>query len=92
MRSRYTAFVLGDESWLAASWDPSTRPARIHVSDDDEWLGLTVVSARGGALDQEGVVHFVAEVRRGGAVIRLEERSRFRRHDGAWVYLDGTIT
>lgn len=91
MRSRYTAFVLGDESWLRRSWHPSTRLRRIHVSGDDEWLGLTIVSARGGPLDDEGVVHFVAEVRRGDAVTRLEERSRFTRHDGAWVYLDGTV-
>ncbi len=91
MRSRYSAFVLGDEAWLAASWDPSTRPEQIHVSDEDEWLGLTVLAARGGPLDQEGVVHFVAEVRRAGTVTRLEERSRFRRHAGAWVYLDGAI-
>lgn len=92
MRSRYTAFVVGDESWLRASWHPSTRPRQIHLSTDDEWLGLTVLSAQGGPLDQEGVVHFVAEVRRGEAVTRLEERSRFRRHDGVWVYLDGAVS
>lgn len=92
MRSRYSAFVVGDEAWLRTSWHPSTRPRRIHVSEEDRWLGLTVVSARGGPLDAEGVVHFVAEVERSGAVTRLEERSRFVRHGGAWVYLDGAGT
>ena len=91
MRSRYSAFVLGEESWLRRSWHPSTRPSRIHTSANDRWLGLTVVSAAGGPFDDEGHVHFVAEVERGGSVTRLEERSRFVRHDGRWVYLDGEL-
>ncbi|MEM9713265.1 MAG: YchJ family metal-binding protein [Actinomycetota bacterium] len=91
MRSRYTAFVVGDADWLRASWHPSTRPRRVHVSADDEWLGLTVLAADGGPFDDEGAVHYVAEVRRDAAVTRLEERSRFVRHDGSWVYLDGAI-
>jgi SEC-C motif-containing protein len=89
MRSRYSAFVLGDVDWLRASWHPSTRPRRIHVSSDDRWRGLRVVSAEGGPLDDEGRVHFVAEVERDGATVRLEELSRFVRLEGRWVYLDG---
>lgn len=91
MRSRYSAFVLGDGDWLRESWHPSTRPGRIHLSADDRWLGLRVVSAEGGPFDDQGRVHFVAEVERDGTTVRLEERSRFVRHDGRWVYLDGEV-
>ncbi|MEM9034139.1 MAG: YchJ family metal-binding protein [Actinomycetota bacterium] len=89
MRSRYSAFVVGDVAWLRDSWAPSSRPKRIHVSADDRWLGLTVVEAHGGPFDDTGRVHFIAEVERDGTTVRLEERSRFVRHEGRWVYLDG---
>ena len=29
MRSRYSAFVEGDEAYLLATWHPDTRPSRV---------------------------------------------------------------
>ena len=83
MRSRYTAFAVGDAAWLLASWHPSTRPPRLAL-DDTEWTGLEVLETRGGGLlEPEGEVRFRASYR-GGV---LEERSRFVRDGGRWSYL-----
>lgn len=87
MRSRYTAYVVGDDAYVVRTWHPATRPATV----GDEvvpWLGLDVLAVdRGGLLDAEGEVEFVARYRGGS----LHERSRFVRVDGRWVYLDGTV-
>ena len=87
MRSRYTAYVLGDDTYVMRTWHPSTRPP---VVGDDvvEWLGLEILDVeRGGLLDGEGEVEFVAR-HRGGA---LHGRSRFVRVETRWNYLDGTV-
>ena len=94
MRSRYTAFALGDVDHLARSWHPSTRPKRIHHTSDGHrrWQRLEVVATTGGGLlDQEGTVEFRADYRDAdGTRGTLHEVSRFVRHDGAWTYVDGT--
>lgn len=89
MRSRYTAFVRGDEAYLRRTWDPATRPDRIGLDPATRWLGLDVHEAT--ASGDDGVVEFTARFRddRSGAGGRLHERSRFRRTGGAWRYVDG---
>lgn len=86
MRSRYSAFALGNVAYLRVSWHPSTRPARLDLDPALRWLGLEVLQAEGGIFDTEGVVEFRARHDRGV----LHERSRFVREGGRWVYLDGT--
>ena len=41
MRSRYAAYVLKLDSYLLATWHPSTRPSSIDL-DTPKWLGLQV--------------------------------------------------
>ena len=90
MRSRYSAFVVGDVAYLERSWHPSTRPADVRVVPGQRWTGLDVVATdAGGPLDAEGVVEFVAHFERGGRADALHERSSFTRLDGRWVYLSG---
>lgn len=92
MRSRYSAFVLGLESYLLTSWHPSTRPAELDVSTPPQpkWIGLKVLDKA--MQDAEhGTVHFLARCRVGGKAERLEENSRFVRENGRWYYLDGDI-
>lgn len=93
MRSRYCAFVLGNEDYLLASWAASTRPEALDLHEDPvKWLGLQIVTTEaGGAGDEQGVVEFVARYKLGGRAGRLHERSRFVREEGAWRYLDGDI-
>lgn len=88
MRSRYSAFALGDETYLLHSWHPTTRPDHVRFVPGQRWTGLEVIAAKGGPFDQEGVVEFVASYERDGEVRELHEVSRFVRHDSRWVYLD----
>ncbi len=87
MRSRYSAFALGDTPWLMRSWHSSTRPRRITLDADQRWERLEVLSASGGLFDQEGTVEFRATFTHRGRTEVLHEVSRFVREHGAWVYL-----
>lgn len=89
MRSRYTAFVVGDERYLAATWHPGTRPKRIDLDPSLRWTGLEIVDVvEGGDGDARGVVEFRAYWRDGATGGVLVERSRFVRQSGRWWYLD----
>ncbi|MEM9131854.1 MAG: YchJ family protein [Actinomycetota bacterium] len=90
MRARYTAYVRGDEGFLARSWHPDTRPDPIAPDPAIDWLGLTVLDTTGGTgFDAEGTVTFEARYELAGRRSAMAERSRFVRLDGAWVYVDG---
>ncbi|MEM8705169.1 MAG: YchJ family metal-binding protein [Actinomycetota bacterium] len=90
MRSRFTAFSLGDVAHLTVSWAPETRPPRVTVDPDQRWTRLEVIdTVRGRQLDTAGVVEFRAHFERGGRAGIRAERSRFRREAGRWVYVDG---
>jgi SEC-C motif domain protein len=83
MRSRYSAFVVGDAAYLLRTWHPSTRPRRLRLDDGEQWLRLEVVGrSTGGLLDSEGTVEFRAHGRSGVQ----HEVSRFVR-DGQWLYV-----
>lgn len=92
MRSRYTAYVVGDGDHLFRTWHPRTRTDDADPDPRVRWEGLEVLDVvDGGVDDAEGVVEFRARwasaddgpVRRG----ELHERSRFLRRGGRWVYL-----
>jgi SEC-C motif-containing protein len=90
MRSRYSAFVLGDEAYLLATWHASARPAQVQFEPGTRWLGLELREHR--AIDADHAeVEFVARYRLGGRGVRLHERSRFVREAGRWCYLDGDM-
>lgn len=92
MRSRYTAFTLGNEAYLLGSWHPSTRPPTLSLSQQPplKWIGLKILDRKqGGELDNEGIVEFVARYKVNGKAERLHEISRFRRENDRWYYLDG---
>ncbi|HSV35434.1 MAG TPA: YchJ family metal-binding protein [Ramlibacter sp.] len=90
MRSRYTAFVLGDESYLMATWHTTTRPEKAQCEPGTKWLGLEVRDHS--AVDgQHAEVEFVARYRLAGRGARLHERSRFVKEAGRWYYVDGDL-
>jgi SEC-C motif-containing protein len=92
MRSRYTAFVRGDQTYLLATWHASQRPPEAAHDAATKWLGLEVRDHRATDADH-AEVEFVARYRPSGSgpAIRLHERSRFVRQEGRWFYLDGEI-
>lgn len=90
MRSRYTAYVVGDTAHLLRTWHPRSRPRTLALPHL-QWTGLLVERSSGGGPDDEaGVVefraHFVADGRPG----ELHEVSRFERRAGRWFYVDGS--
>jgi len=91
MRSRYTAFTLADNEYLANSWAPETRPKEINTEDDAiQWIGLDVEEyEKGGPEDEDGTVTFTAGFLSSGHLCHLHEKSRFVKHEGLWFYLDG---
>ena len=92
MRSRYTAYVLGREDYLMATWHADTRPAALDLDADPrpQWLGLAVKSCT--QMDRShAVVEFVARYKINGRAFRLHESSCFVRVDGRWLYVDGEI-
>ena len=88
MRSRYSAFAIGDLDYLARSWHPDTRPRTIHDDPTRAWTGLEILATtRGGLLDQEGTVTFDAHHRDPHGDHVLHEASTFGRVDRMWVYV-----
>ena len=94
MRSRYSAYVLGREDYLLATWHTSTRPPELLLSAQQPrpaWLGLEVRAQRC-VDDDHATVEFVARYRLGGGPAeRLHETSRFVREAERWYYVDGEI-
>jgi SEC-C motif-containing protein len=90
MRSRYCAYVRGDEPYLLATWHASTRPAALGLADEApvQWLGLEV-RRHTPQDDSRATVEFVARFRASGRAHRMHEISRFIREDGRWYYVDG---
>lgn len=88
MRSRYSAYVLGDIAYLLATWHASSSPGELDLPPV-KWLGLEVRHAE--ATSDAGVVEFVARCRDSGGAQRMAETSRFVRQDGRWYYVDGVM-
>lgn len=87
MRSRYSAYVVGDAAYLLATWHASTAPGELDMQPL-KWLGLEVRHAAQSG--DAGVVEFVAPCRTSqGRAERLHETSRFVREGGRWYYIDG---
>ena len=90
MRSRYSAFALGNVDYLVNSWHPDTRPAHLTIDENQRWVGLKIKSVSHGGTDEtEGSVEFVARYKVQGKAHRLQENSSFCRLEGRWYYLEG---
>jgi SEC-C motif-containing protein len=89
MRSRYSAFALGDNAYLLASWHPDSRPTSLDLDPDLRWYRLDIVGrTAGGLLDTTGTVDFRAYWRAvDGAAGVQSENSRFARVQRRWAYL-----
>jgi SEC-C motif-containing protein len=99
MRSRYAAYATARVGYLVATTHPDS-PHR--GADTRTWAeelraycaalvceGLTVHEA--GEDADGGYVAFTARLRLDGRDVSFRERSRFRRVDGRWTYLDGEV-
>jgi SEC-C motif domain protein len=84
MRSRYTAYAIGDVDYLHNSLAPEARhdfdrKAAAHWSSQSQWLGLEIVSTEDGQPgDAGGHVEFIASFILQGERFDHRERSLFR--------------
>ncbi|WP_445170758.1 YchJ family protein [Mycolicibacterium sp. Dal123E01] len=92
MRSRYSAFAVGDLDYVWQTWHPRTRPDSVTPTDGLTWTGLQIVdTAAGQPEDQDGEVEFCAHYRHDQHIGTLHERSRFAVRARRWFYVDGDI-
>ena len=97
MRSRYTAFALGQVDYLinttaVSHRNPDDADVLLEQMRATTWTGLTIHETdQGLASDSQGIVEFTANFESAGEAAALHERSNFRREEGYWVYVDGDV-
>ena len=95
MRSRYSAFVKGDLTYIEKTSAGEARLAfnrrsREHALGQTEWLGLQILDVqRGGENDAAGFVTFKIRFKENGQLFTQTERSEFRRIGNEWRYWNG---
>lgn len=97
MRSRYTAYAVGNIAYVMRTTDPAgpkanpdaqTWAAEVRqFSENVSFDGLEVRAAS--ASGDTGEVTFFATLAHAGTDVSFGERSRFVRRDGQWLYVDG---
>ena len=95
MRSRYTAYAMGQTAYVLSTWHPDTRPTDLVLDPPGtphaaRWLGLTVHSHTQ-LSETQAQVMFTARYREGGRAHRLKEHSRFVLEHGCWFYVAGDV-
>ena len=91
LRSRYTAFVLGNIGYLADTLSPDIRGDFDEVeaestASDATWQGLEVRAITdGGENDESGSIEFIARFRLRGQQRVHHELAKFRREQGRWM-------
>jgi SEC-C motif-containing protein len=95
MRSRYTAFSLGDAQYLdkthhasQRSTDNTTLAASLA---NTQWHGLIITSTKSGHKPTEAYVEFIARYSENQQPGLLHEKSRFVKENEQWFYIDGEI-
>jgi len=94
MRSRYSAFVLKNTSYLIATLHPSKRESNDELvlkqtMDETQWLGLKLIKHH--QKSDATTVEFVAFYQGDSEIEQLHEKSRFIHENKHWFYLDGEI-
>ncbi len=95
MRSRYSAYALGNIAYVAATHAPEAMEGFDQAASEEmarkvKWKGLTIEATEGGGEgDETGTVTFSARFSMGGQDQMHREISRFRKEDGRWLYVDG---
>ena len=94
MRSRYTAYALGEADYIIATTDPegpmwetdhdAWRASIAEFSRGCDFLGVEVLDA---SIDGDtGTVLFDARLTRRREDVSFEEHSTFVRREGRWLY------
>jgi SEC-C motif-containing protein len=94
MRSRYSAFVLGDIDYIDRTHalevrGDFNRAEAARTASEVEWQGLDVLASS--ETGDTGTVEFSIRFRRGGQDFGQHELSSFRREAGCWLYVGGKV-
>ena len=99
MRSRFSAFSIGNIDYLINTHHISTRSTTLRGAlerdmRDIDWLGLSVIQASPvSSLEPRGFVEFVALYKRAqlyeGRIEQLHEKSMFIKEKARWFYISG---
>lgn len=95
MRSRYAAYALNNSGYIINTTHPKSpyfeknRSAWIQgimkFSMETQFVGLDILE------HGENWVHFAARLIQNNHPVTLEEKSRFEKIDGQWLYLSGEV-
>jgi SEC-C motif domain protein len=88
MRSRFTAHVVRDYRHLHRTFLGTMRKPYVEETDgvDMDWTRLVVHEHQVGPGADQAIVDFSAFFRDGEQERALQEKSEFKRIDGAWIY------
>ena len=91
MRSRYSAYVTGNERYLLETWSEENRPSGTIIEKNTpiKWIGLKII--RHQEDEDRATVEFIARYKQNGRMHKLHEISRFIKKDSQWYYFDGTF-
>ena len=88
MRSRYSAFALGDLNWIRLTWAHEKCPSDVSCDKDIKWIDLKVLGSCK-IDDNHATVEFIARGRKGATgAFRMHAVSRFEKRDARWFYVD----
>ncbi|MEI6415518.1 MAG: YchJ family protein [Pseudomonadota bacterium] len=95
MRSRYTAFVLGNLDHIDRTHAPEVRAdfnraEAERTAAEVEWLGLEIRHAS--ETGDSGKVEFAIRFHRGDQELTQHEVASFRRVEGQWLYAGGQVS
>ncbi|RKD98478.1 YchJ family protein [Marinifilum flexuosum] len=95
MRSRYSAFVIADITYILKTYSSKTRPLNqekeiLDWAKSVEWQRLEVINTnKGNSTDVNGHVEFKAYYKEDGIDQCLHENSFFEKENEQWVYVSG---
>jgi len=85
MRSRFSAFTLGEIQYLLDSWHPDFRTNSLDLDPSIHWVKLEIIDS------SQSMVHFRAYSLITDQVNILEEKSQFEKIENQWYYRTGDI-
>lgn len=93
MRSRFSAFALGNAEYLLQTWLPATRPPELDLTDNPRWTRLVIEHAsQRGAVGEVVFCAYFTEATAGSDVAAqaehmMREQSLFKRVAQRWYYV-----
>ncbi len=94
MRSRYTAYSMGNAQYLYKTWHENTRPSLTSLRDSgpQKLVALKIISLQaGGENDAKGIVEFIASSESTNPeepIYQHREKSLFMKIKDQWLYID----